>query len=75
MQHLLGCGIGNKHTRVVIQFVCSNLDIQSVLLVGGFAASEWLYPELKKHLTSQHLEVSRPDAHVFVPSRRKLFGH
>ncbi|KAF8160149.1 hypothetical protein K438DRAFT_1921672 [Mycena galopus ATCC 62051] len=36
----------------------------SVLLVGGFAASEWLYPELKKHLNLQQLEVSRPDAHV-----------
>ncbi|KAJ6535550.1 hypothetical protein B0H19DRAFT_1271293 [Mycena capillaripes] len=42
----------------------SSVAISSVLLVGGFAASEWLYPELKKHLNSQQLEVSRPDGHV-----------
>ncbi|KAJ7681552.1 hypothetical protein B0H14DRAFT_3678127 [Mycena olivaceomarginata] len=42
----------------------SSVAVSSVLLVGGFAASEWLYPELKKHLNSQQLKVSRPDSHV-----------
>ncbi|KAJ7157441.1 hypothetical protein C8R46DRAFT_1226024 [Mycena filopes] len=42
----------------------SNVPVSSVLLVGGFAASEWLYSELKKSINSQGLEVSRPDSHV-----------
>ncbi|KAJ7157455.1 hypothetical protein C8R46DRAFT_1178680 [Mycena filopes] len=42
----------------------SDVPVSSVLLVGGFAASEWLYSELKKSMNSQGLEVSRPDSHV-----------
>ncbi|KAJ7704328.1 hypothetical protein B0H17DRAFT_1039291 [Mycena rosella] len=38
--------------------------VSSVLLVGGFAASEWLYSELKKQMNARGLEVSRPDSHV-----------
>ncbi|KAJ7157435.1 hypothetical protein C8R46DRAFT_909720 [Mycena filopes] len=42
----------------------SDVPVSSVLLVGGFAASEWLYSELKKSMNSQGLEMSRPDSHV-----------
>ncbi|KAJ7137618.1 hypothetical protein C8R43DRAFT_1089388 [Mycena crocata] len=42
----------------------STVPISSVLLVGGFAASEWLYAELKKRMSLQGLAVSRPDSHV-----------
>ncbi|KAJ7141731.1 hypothetical protein C8R43DRAFT_1071627 [Mycena crocata] len=42
----------------------STVPISSVLLVGGFAASEWLYAELKKRMNLQGLQVSRPDSHV-----------
>ncbi|KAJ6458048.1 hypothetical protein C8R47DRAFT_1246793 [Mycena vitilis] len=49
---------------VVTQCNTSPVTVSSVLLAGGFAASEWLYPELKKHLNSHGLDVSRPDAHV-----------
>ncbi|KAJ7841612.1 hypothetical protein B0H14DRAFT_1043954 [Mycena olivaceomarginata] len=38
--------------------------ISSVLLVGGFGASDWLYSELKARLKFQGLDVSRPDSHV-----------
>ncbi|KAF7362770.1 hypothetical protein MVEN_00626700 [Mycena venus] len=38
--------------------------VSSVLLVGGFGASDWLYSELKSHLIFQGLDVSRPDSHV-----------
>jgi hypothetical protein len=34
--------------------------------VGGFAASDWLYHNLKAAFTSQGLDVSRPDSHVCV---------
>ncbi|KAJ7490801.1 hypothetical protein FB451DRAFT_1513799 [Mycena latifolia] len=40
------------------------VPISSVLLVGGFAASEWLYSELKEKMSTRGLEVSRPDSHV-----------
>ncbi|KAJ7755461.1 hypothetical protein B0H16DRAFT_715359 [Mycena metata] len=49
---------------VTTQCETSEVPISSVLLVGGFAASEWLHSELKKHLNSQNLEVFRPDSHV-----------
>lgn len=42
----------------------AKVPISSVLLVGGFAASEWLYSELKEELNSLGMEVSRPDSHV-----------
>ncbi|KAF8142990.1 hypothetical protein K438DRAFT_2029807 [Mycena galopus ATCC 62051] len=38
--------------------------VSSVLLVGGFGASDWLYSELKSRLRFQGLDVSRPDSHV-----------
>ncbi|KAJ7214941.1 hypothetical protein GGX14DRAFT_609817, partial [Mycena pura] len=49
-----------------VNFQCrtSDIPISCILLVGGFAASEWLYSELKKRLSPIGLEVSRPDSHV-----------
>ncbi|KAJ6592476.1 hypothetical protein B0H19DRAFT_1364978 [Mycena capillaripes] len=38
--------------------------VSSVLLVGGFGASDWLYSELKTGLKLRGLDVSRPDSHV-----------
>ncbi|KAJ7698158.1 hypothetical protein B0H16DRAFT_1668927 [Mycena metata] len=37
---------------------------QSVFLVGGFAASDWLYSELKMCLKDLGLDISRPDSYV-----------
>ncbi|KAJ7059899.1 hypothetical protein C8F01DRAFT_206812 [Mycena amicta] len=45
------------------QCVASSVPISSVFLVGGFAASEWLFSELKRRLAQSGLEVSRPDSH------------
>ncbi|KIM36858.1 hypothetical protein M413DRAFT_281536 [Hebeloma cylindrosporum] len=42
----------------------SNTEIASVFLVGGFAASDWLFTKLKQDLALQGLVVSRPDSHV-----------
>ncbi|KAF8815839.1 hypothetical protein BYT27DRAFT_7078804, partial [Phlegmacium glaucopus] len=39
-------------------------EISSVFLVGGFAASDWLYQNLRAAFTSEGLDVSRPDSHV-----------
>ncbi|KAJ7760087.1 hypothetical protein DFH07DRAFT_1023117 [Mycena maculata] len=38
--------------------------VSSILLIGGFAASDWLFSQLKKSMKSRGLEVSRPDSHV-----------
>ncbi|KAJ7073103.1 hypothetical protein C8F01DRAFT_268957 [Mycena amicta] len=46
------------------QCAVSKVPISSVFLVGGFAASEWLFSELKRRLSSLRLDVSRPDSHV-----------
>jgi hypothetical protein len=34
---------------------------QSVWLVGGFAASPWLFTQLQERLTPMKITVSRPD--------------
>jgi len=40
------------------------LLLQSVFLVGGFAASDWLFGELKEACNQMGLGVLRPDSHV-----------
>ena len=40
------------------------LLLQSVFLVGGFAASNWLFAELKGACNQMDLSVLRPDSHV-----------
>jgi hypothetical protein len=37
-----------------------------VLLVGGFAASDWLFSNLQAHLQIIDLHLSRPDGHLCV---------
>ena len=44
--------------------VFSLLSLQSVFLVGGFAASDWLFAELKEACNQMGLSVLRPDSHV-----------
>ncbi|KZP20068.1 hypothetical protein FIBSPDRAFT_932499 [Athelia psychrophila] len=38
--------------------------IKSVFLVGGFAASDWLFSQLQQGLSSRDVECYRPDSHV-----------
>ncbi|SJL14056.1 uncharacterized protein ARMOST_17509 [Armillaria ostoyae] len=38
--------------------------VSSVFLVGGFAASDWLFSKLKEHLEPLEIQCSRPDSHV-----------
>jgi len=44
--------------------ISTQTPVSSVLLVGGFGASDWLYTELKRHLQKGRLDVYRPDSHV-----------
>lgn len=46
--------------------ILKRTSYKSVFLVGGFAASDWLYTKLKEAFASQGLDVSRPDSHVYV---------
>ncbi|KAF7982970.1 hypothetical protein HWV62_24558 [Athelia sp. TMB] len=38
--------------------------IKSIFLVGGFAASDWLFSRLREHMTAQGIDFLRPDSHV-----------
>lgn len=40
--------------------------MKTVLLVGGFAASDWLYSQVSLKLRDQGLKVFRPDSHTCV---------
>ncbi|KAK7472084.1 hypothetical protein VKT23_000203 [Stygiomarasmius scandens] len=42
----------------------SSKPISTILLVGGFAANEWLFSTLQREMSSLGLTVSRPDGHV-----------
>ncbi|KAF9231965.1 hypothetical protein BU15DRAFT_55561 [Melanogaster broomeanus] len=42
----------------------SPMPITFVFLVGGFAASEWLFTSLRKYFESLNITVCRPDTHV-----------
>jgi hypothetical protein len=39
---------------------------KSVMLVGGFAASDWLFTSLQSHLEGIGLRFCRPDGHLYV---------
>lgn len=39
---------------------------QNIFLVGGFAASEYLFSKLQEHLEAQGLKLSRPDSHTYA---------
>ena len=43
---------------------------KSVFLVGGFAASEWLFSNLRRHFEALNVSICRPDSHVYVPLKR-----
>ena len=42
--------------------------IQHVVLVGGFAASDWLFEKVQSSLTPKGLKVTRPENYVWVSS-------
>ncbi|PPQ84845.1 hypothetical protein CVT25_004984, partial [Psilocybe cyanescens] len=42
----------------------SETQIASVFLFGGFAASDWLFVNLKARLSDDTLDICRPDRHV-----------
>lgn len=41
--------------------------VQTVIMVGGFAASDWLFSSVRTELEKMGLTVYRPDGHVYVP--------
>ena len=47
---------------------------QSVWLVGGFAASPWLFSQLQERLAPLRVTVSRPDSQTLVYPKI-LFSH
>jgi hypothetical protein len=47
--------------------------IQHVVLVGGFAASDWLFENVQSSLVPVGLNVIRPENHVRVSHPHSLF--
>lgn len=39
-------------------------SVSTIVLVGGFAASDWLFSQLQQQLGSRGLSICRPDGHV-----------
>ncbi|KAH7883408.1 hypothetical protein F5I97DRAFT_237833 [Phlebopus sp. FC_14] len=46
------------------QRLAASMPITSVFLVGGFAASDWLYTNLMSHMDSLNITFCRPKQHV-----------
>jgi hypothetical protein len=43
---------------------CENVLVKLVFLVGGFAASDWLFARLQGYFQAHGVSFSRPDIHV-----------
>lgn len=48
------------------QIEASQGMIKSVFLVGGYAASPWLFGQLQERLARYKVTVSRPDTQTYV---------
>ncbi|KAH9485819.1 Heat shock 70 kDa protein 12B [Psilocybe cubensis] len=46
------------------QIFSSQTTIAAVFLVGGFAASDWLFSQVKERLDIMGIEATRPDSHL-----------
>ncbi|KAK0448953.1 uncharacterized protein EV420DRAFT_1566351 [Desarmillaria tabescens] len=46
------------------QRFASKSTVSAAFLVGGFAASDWLFSKLQEHFKSLNIAFSRPDSHV-----------
>ncbi|PPQ91153.1 hypothetical protein CVT25_003058 [Psilocybe cyanescens] len=46
------------------QVFSSQTQITAVFLVGGFAASDWLFSQVKERLDIMGIEATRPDSHL-----------
>ncbi|KAK0471607.1 hypothetical protein IW261DRAFT_1405758 [Armillaria novae-zelandiae] len=62
-------GFFEPSLRDIIQAIdhqcsASHKNIVAVFLVGGFAASNFLYYKLQTHLQLRNIQLSRPDSHV-----------
>jgi hypothetical protein len=49
-------------------FLSHTTPRQAVLIVGGFAASYWVFSKLQTHLQGQGVRFVRPDGHLYVPA-------
>lgn len=48
------------------QIEACSVGIKSVFLVGGYAASPWLFSQLQERLKALNVVVSRPDTQTYV---------
>ena len=48
------------------------LAFKHVVLVGGFAASDWLFNKVQEKLLPHNMNITRPEHHVFVTASREI---
>ena len=52
--------------------LCLELAFKHVVLVGGFAASDWLFNKVQEKLLPHDLNITRPEHHVSVAASLKI---
>ncbi|KAJ7021947.1 hypothetical protein C8F04DRAFT_972126, partial [Mycena alexandri] len=55
-----------QRSAAAVHLCLHSFFFKSVFVVGGFAANHYLFSQLKWRLQPHGLDVTRPDAHVFV---------
>jgi len=51
---------------------CIELAFKHVVLVGGFAASDWLFNKVQEKLLPHDLNITRPEQHVSVAASLEI---
>ena len=52
---------------VSVVALCLKLVFKHVVLVGGFATSDWLFNKVREKLLQHDMNITRPQNHVSVP--------
>ena len=55
-------------------YLCLELAFKHVVLVGGFAASDWLFSQVHDKLLLYDLNITRPEHHVSVVASLELIS-
>jgi hypothetical protein len=75
IQDAINHQINTASARITVSEPCESSPFlslttprQAVLMVGGFAASYWLFSKLQTYLQGQGIRFVRPDGHLYVPT-------
>ena len=54
------------------RIICLELAFKHVVLVGGFAASDWLFSKVQEKLLPYDMNITRPEHHVSVAASLEI---